>query len=160
MGSLNIGRPFLQLGDYSSFRGLFYHKSTEGYPILFISRASIDPVKGLWSRKEAKYLFDHKALALVLSSANNNRDKEIFGCYIGNMSSINQILQEAIQLPEDQRLTLVHRLLMLGEPHTLEGVKHAWDIEIHDRIIRYDRGEIRSRPAGEVFSDLDRRLKP
>ncbi len=73
---------------------------------------------------------------------------------------MNQILQEASHLPEDQRLTLVHRLLMLGKPHASEDVKHAWDIEIRDRIARYDRGEIRSRPAGEVFSDLDQRMKP
>jgi len=76
------------------------------------------------------------------------------------MSSINQILQEASHLPEDQRLTLVHRLLMLDEPRDSDDVKHSWDIEIRERILRYDRGETRSRPAGEVLSDLDRRLKP
>lgn len=75
------------------------------------------------------------------------------------MSSINQILQEAIRLPEDQRLTLVNRLLMLSEPRASDGVRHAWDVEIRDRIARYDQGETCSRPAGEVFSDLDRRLK-
>ncbi len=73
---------------------------------------------------------------------------------------INQILQEALHLPEDQRLTLAHRLLTLGEPHASEDVKHAWDVEIRDRIARYERGETRSRPAGKVFSDLDRRLAP
>jgi hypothetical protein len=33
-------------------------------------------------------------------------------------------------------------------------------MEIRERIARYDRGDARSRPAGEVFADLDRRLKP
>ena len=75
------------------------------------------------------------------------------------MSTMNQLLQEAIHLPEDQRLTLVHRLLMIGEPHASKDVEHVWDLEIRDRIARYDRGESRSRPAGEVFSDIDRRLK-
>jgi hypothetical protein len=74
------------------------------------------------------------------------------------MNSINQILQDAIHLPEDQRLTLANRLLMLSEPHASEDVRHAWDTAIKDRIARYDRGEIGSRPASEVFSDLDRRL--
>ncbi len=74
------------------------------------------------------------------------------------MNSINQILQDAIRLPEDQRLTLVNRLLMLSEPHVSDDVRHAWDEAIRDRIARYDRGEIRSRPASKVFSDLDRRL--
>ena len=75
------------------------------------------------------------------------------------MSSINQILQDAIRLPEDQRLTLVNRLLSLSEPHISGDISNAWDLEIRNRIARYDCGEIASRPAGEVFSDLDRRLK-
>lgn len=74
------------------------------------------------------------------------------------MNSINQILEDAIHLPEDQRLTLANRLLMLSEPHATEEVRHAWDTAIKDRIARYDRGETGSRPAREVFSDLDRRL--
>lgn len=75
------------------------------------------------------------------------------------MSSLNQILQEAIHLPEDQRFALAHRLLTIGEPSPSESVKQVWDVEIQDRIARYDRGEIRSRTVGEVFSELDRRLK-
>ncbi len=74
------------------------------------------------------------------------------------MSSINQILQDAILLPEDKRLTLVNRLLMLSEPKASDEVRHAWDTTIRDRITRYDRGEISSRSANEVFSELDRRL--
>jgi len=77
-----------------------------------------------------------------------------------NMSSLNKILQEAINLPEDQRLTLVNRLLTLGEPQASEDVQHAWQTEIRDRIARYDSGESHSRAAGEVLSDLDHRLKP
>lgn len=74
------------------------------------------------------------------------------------MNSINQILQDAILLPEDQRLTLVNRILMLSEPHASEDIRSAWNMTIKDRIARYDRGEMSSRPASEVFSDLDRRL--
>lgn len=74
------------------------------------------------------------------------------------MNSINQILQDASLLPEDQRLTLVNRILILGEPKTSDEVRHAWDTTIRDRIARYDRGEISSRPANEIFSELDRRL--
>lgn len=74
------------------------------------------------------------------------------------MNSINQILEDASQLPEDQRFTLVNRLLMLSEPHSSEDIRRAWDTEIRNRIARYDRGETGSRPASEVFADLDRRL--
>lgn len=74
------------------------------------------------------------------------------------MNSINDIFQEAIQLPEDQRLTLAHKLLTASEPHFSDDVLAAWDIEIRNRIERYDRGEAHSRTASEVFKDLDDRL--
>ncbi len=66
------------------------------------------------------------------------------------MSSINEILQEAIQLPEDQRFTLAHKLLIVGEPHQSDDVMAAWDIEIRSRIERYDSGKTKSRAASEV----------
>ena len=75
------------------------------------------------------------------------------------MNSMNQLLQEAIHLPEDQRLALVHKLLLAGEPPASRDVENAWDAEIQDRIARYDLGNVPTRPAGKVFSDLDRRLK-
>ena len=75
------------------------------------------------------------------------------------MNTMNQFLEEAIHLPEDQRLALVHRLLLVGEPHASKEVESSWDAEIRDRIARYDLGMAPTRPAGEVFSDLDRRFK-
>ena len=74
------------------------------------------------------------------------------------MSSINEILQEAIRLPEDQRFTLAHKLLTVSEPHLSDDVMTAWDVEIRNRIERYDRGKTHSRTASEVFRDLDDRL--
>ena len=74
------------------------------------------------------------------------------------MSSINEILQEAIQLPEDQRFTLAHKLLTVSEPHLSDDAMTAWDVEIQNHIERYDRGEAHSRTASEVFKDLDDRL--
>lgn len=76
------------------------------------------------------------------------------------MTSINQILQEATDLPEDQRVTLAHKILLVDEPQFSKTVENAWDTEIRDRIARYDRGELRSRPASEVFADIDHQLKP
>jgi hypothetical protein len=75
------------------------------------------------------------------------------------MESIDHILQEAAHLPEDQRLTLAHKILLVGEPRFSKSVEEAWDTEIRDRIARYDRGEIKSRPASEVLADIDRQLK-
>ena len=76
------------------------------------------------------------------------------------MATVQQLLKEAALLPEDQRLTLVHRLLVACEPAVSEEVERAWDAEIRERIARHDRGEARSRSASDVFSDLDRRLQP
>ncbi|MEA3544901.1 MAG: addiction module protein [Thermodesulfobacteriota bacterium] len=90
---------------------------------------------------------------------NSSRDNSHWGCYISDMNSINQILQEASRLPEDQRLTLVNQILTLGEPQATADNDHLWDLEIRERIARYDRGETTARSASEVFTDLDRRLK-
>lgn len=75
------------------------------------------------------------------------------------MESITHILQEAANLPEDQRLTLAHKILLVGEPRFSQSVENAWDVEIRDRIARYDRGETSARPASEVFANIDRQLK-
>jgi hypothetical protein len=75
------------------------------------------------------------------------------------MNPIDQILDEATRLPEDQKLTLVNKLLRIGEPETSDAVQNAWDNTIRERIARYDRGEICSRSANDVFADLDKRLK-
>lgn len=74
------------------------------------------------------------------------------------MSSVDRIFEEAAQLPEDQKLTLVNRLLASNEPSITEEIEQEWDVVIRERIERYDEGKALSRPAGAVFSDLDQRL--
>ncbi len=75
------------------------------------------------------------------------------------MDTMNQIIQKAILLPEDQRLALAHKLLTASEPECSKDVDNTWDIEICHRIARYDRGKTHSIPVSEVFNELDRRLK-
>lgn len=75
-----------------------------------------------------------------------------------NMNTMNKILDEALHLPEDQRLALAHKLLTVGEPGFSEDVRQVWDLEIRERIICYDRGESTARPANDVFRDIDKRL--
>lgn len=75
-----------------------------------------------------------------------------------SMSPLDDLLAAASKLPEDQRITLAHRLLTSTEPEATEEVEQAWDLEIRSRIASYDRGEGRSRPASEVLAQLDRRL--
>ncbi len=74
------------------------------------------------------------------------------------MSSVDELLWEANKLPQDQRLTLAHRLLASGEPSVSEDVERAWDLLIRERIERYDQGKAASRSAGRVFAEVDRRF--
>ena len=75
------------------------------------------------------------------------------------MSTVDQILKEATQLTEDQKLTLANRILASSEPPATEETEREWDVVIRERIRRYDQGKAHSRPASDVFSVLDRRMK-
>jgi hypothetical protein len=75
------------------------------------------------------------------------------------MSTVQELLRAASQLPADQRLTLAHRLMLLDEPPRSGEVDKSWDNMIRERIDQYDRGESKTIPAAEVFDELDRRLQ-
>ena len=75
------------------------------------------------------------------------------------MNTAEQLFQQARHLPADQRLALAHRLLSDIEPEQNEEVFSAWEAEIRQRILRYDRGETRTRPADEVIDILNTRLQ-
>lgn len=79
--------------------------------------------------------------------------------YTRDMSSIDRMYEEAVQLPEDQRMALARRLLSVSEPPATEKVDREWDQTIQERIRRYDKARASTRPAGEVFSELDRKLR-
>ena len=70
-----------------------------------------------------------------------------------------EIVKEALRLPEDQKISLAHRLLTSIEPPESPETATAWDDEIRKRIAKYDRGETRVIPASEVFAELDQKLK-
>jgi hypothetical protein len=74
------------------------------------------------------------------------------------MKTIEEILQEAARLPPNQRLGLAPRLLILSEPSPSPEVDEAWDSVIRKRIMGYDQGQTQSKPASEVFSELDDQL--
>ena len=73
--------------------------------------------------------------------------------------SLNSLVEEALHLPPDQRVTLAHRLLTSVEPSASAEIEAAWETEIGQRIRKYDAGESCAIPAGEVFAELDRRLQ-
>lgn len=73
--------------------------------------------------------------------------------------SRDELETEALGLPEDERIRLAHRLLTSIEPPASEAIESAWDTEIRQRIAAYDRGEIQTIPAADVFAKLDQRLR-
>jgi len=75
------------------------------------------------------------------------------------MKSLENIASEALLLPKDQRFTLAHRILSSVEPEVEAEVQSAWDLEIRERIKRYDAGKTEGVPGREVFAELDKKLK-
>ena len=72
--------------------------------------------------------------------------------------SRDELETEALRLPEDQRVSLAHRLLTSIEPPVSEAIEAAWDSEIRERIAAYDRGETDAIPAADVFAKIDRQI--
>lgn len=72
--------------------------------------------------------------------------------------SLDIVASEALQLPQDQRLVLASRILSSVEPAVDAKADAAWDMEIRERIRRYDAGESKSIPAIQVFEELDNRF--
>ena len=75
------------------------------------------------------------------------------------MKLLEDIASEALLLPKDQRFTLAHRILSSVEPEVKADGEKAWDMEIHERIRRYDAGLSSGVPGHEVFAELDKKLK-
>jgi putative addiction module component (TIGR02574 family) len=79
--------------------------------------------------------------------------------YLGRMAtSIEVLTEQALHLPEDQRLTLACQILSSVEPASTPEVEAAWDEEIRKRIAKFDAGESAAVPASEVFDEIERRL--
>ena len=68
-----------------------------------------------------------------------------------------QILREALDLPPIERAELVERILASFEFPVRKDVDVAWAREVEDRIDAFERGDIRSFPASEVFGEIDQR---
>ena len=75
------------------------------------------------------------------------------------MKSLEAIASEALLISKDQRFTLAHRILSSIEPDRTGEAEAAWDMEIRERIKKYDAGLTSGIPGQEVFSELDKKLK-
>jgi putative addiction module component (TIGR02574 family) len=71
-------------------------------------------------------------------------------------ANAQKILQQALNLPpEDRAEVLEHLLATFQEPPDPE-LNKLWAQEAEDRLAAYDRGELGSLSAEEVFARIDR----
>jgi putative addiction module component (TIGR02574 family) len=66
-----------------------------------------------------------------------------------------QILREALNLPPMERAELVEWILASFEFPARKDIDAAWVQEAEDRIDAFERGEIGSLPASQVFREID-----
>jgi putative addiction module component (TIGR02574 family) len=66
-----------------------------------------------------------------------------------------QVLREALDLPPIDRAELVEQILASFEFPARQDIDAAWAREAEARIDAYERGEIRTTPASEVFREID-----
>lgn len=70
-----------------------------------------------------------------------------------------QILRDALDLPPTDRAELVEQILASFDFPARKDIDAAWAREAEDRIDAYERGDIASSPADDVFKDIDRQAK-
>jgi len=71
--------------------------------------------------------------------------------------SKDQLLAAALALPEDQRASLAHDLLLSlapGEDVDGEEWERAWAEELQARLARFERGETGARDWREVLQEI------
>ena len=72
---------------------------------------------------------------------------------------MDRVCKEVLELPLDQRLTVVYRILEQSDDGLDSGeAEREWDGVIRERMERYDCGKAKTRPASEVFAELEKRL--
>jgi len=69
----------------------------------------------------------------------------------------DQVLKEALALGTQERAELVERLLATFQSPLDPHIDELWASEAEDRLDAYDRGELKSVPAEEVFSRIRQR---
>lgn len=66
-----------------------------------------------------------------------------------------QILQQALALPPEERAELLEQLLAAFQGPTDPRLDELWAAEAHDRLEAYDRGELESIDVEEVLDQID-----
>lgn len=69
-----------------------------------------------------------------------------------------KLIEQALDLPADERAELAERLLSSLEPQ-LSEIDRLWAREAEDRIDAYERGDTEAIPAEDVFSAIKDRKR-
>lgn len=65
----------------------------------------------------------------------------------------------AMELPQEKRAELAHRLLVSLEDTTDADVEKAWDTEIARRVDEIKRGNVQGKPAMDVLAEIRARYQ-
>lgn len=72
-------------------------------------------------------------------------------------ATMDRVCNEALELPLDQRLTVVYRILEQSDAGFDSGeVERDWDGVIREQMERYDCGKAKTRPASGFFAELEK----
>lgn len=83
-----------------------------------------------------------------------NNDKRII-----MTATMDRVFKQALELPLDQRLSVVCRILEQSDGYLdSAAVESEWDGLIRERMARYDAGQAKTRSASDVFDALDKKF--
>ena len=68
----------------------------------------------------------------------------------------DRVLLDALKLSPIERAELIEKLLASFSFPDRKAIDELWAAEAEDRIDAYERGEIKSRTAAEVFARIER----
>jgi putative addiction module component (TIGR02574 family) len=70
--------------------------------------------------------------------------------------TLEELERQARSLSAEERARLAEMLLESLQDAPLAEIEAAWDREIEERVAAYDRGELQTHPAEEVFAEARR----
>jgi putative addiction module component (TIGR02574 family) len=69
-----------------------------------------------------------------------------------------EILQKALELPEEDRDRIADSLWRSVHGGTTESIAEEWNIEIERRVAEIDEGKVEMRPWDETLERLEKRF--
>lgn len=76
------------------------------------------------------------------------------------MKTLEQIREEAMELPESSRIILAEELLESLAPSDQAAIEKLWGAEIKRRLDAFDRGTTKPIPIEEAFLRIRSRTRP